>query len=66
MGQRENKLETNLENKLETKLETKLVKVVGDRTAKVLEKVFSYQTIADLIRHYPRRYLVRVELSDIA
>ena len=62
MGQRENKLETNLENKLETKL----VKVVGDRTAKVLEKVFSYQTIADLIRHYPRRYLVRGELSDIA
>ena len=66
MGQRENKLETNLENKLENKLETKLVKVVGDRTAKVLEKVFSYQTIADLIRHYPRRYLVRGELSDIA
>jgi ATP-dependent DNA helicase RecG len=47
-------------------LETKLVNVLGDRTSKVLVKVFGYRTILDLIHHYPRRYLVRGELSDIA
>jgi ATP-dependent DNA helicase RecG len=47
-------------------LESKLVNVVGDRTAKVLDTTFGYKTIADLIHHYPRRYLVRGELSDIA
>jgi ATP-dependent DNA helicase RecG len=47
-------------------LDSKLVNVVGDRTAKVLETTFGYKTIADLIHHYPRRYLVRGELSDIA
>jgi ATP-dependent DNA helicase RecG len=47
-------------------LETKLVNVLGDRTSKVLDKVFGYRTILDLIHHYPRRYLVRGELSDIA
>ena len=48
------------------RLDSKLVNVVGDRTAKVLETTFGYKTIADLIHHYPRRYLVRGELSDIA
>ena len=47
-------------------LESKLVNLVGDRTAKVLDTTFGYKTIADLIHHYPRRYLVRGELSDIA
>ena len=47
-------------------LDTRLVDVVGDRTAKVLEKVFGYRTTSDLLHHYPRRYLVRGELSDIA
>ena len=47
-------------------LDSKLVNVVGDRTAKVLETTFGYKTITDLIHHYPRRYLVRGELSDIA
>jgi len=47
-------------------LDSKLVNVVGDRTANVLETTFGYKTIADLIHHYPRRYLVRGELSDIA
>ena len=51
---------------LDSKLETKLVNVVGDRTAKVLAAVFSFETISDLLHHYPRRYLVRGELSDIA
>ena len=47
-------------------LDTRLVEVVGDRTAKVLDSVFGYKTISDLLHHYPRRYLVRGELSDIA
>ena len=47
-------------------LDTRLVDVVGDRTAKVLDTVFGYRTVSDLLHHYPRRYLVRGELSDIA
>lgn len=47
-------------------LSAKLVDVVGDRTAKVLDTVFGYRTVSDLLHHYPRRYLVRGELSDIA
>jgi len=50
----------------EGRLTTKLVDVVGDRTAKVLDTVFGYRTVSDLLHHYPRRYLVRGELSDIA
>jgi ATP-dependent DNA helicase RecG len=50
----------------EGRLTTKLVDVVGDRTAKVLDAVFGYRTVSDLLHHYPRRYLVRGELSDIA
>jgi ATP-dependent DNA helicase RecG len=47
-------------------LETKLVGVVGDRTAKVLESGLGARTVGDLLRHYPRRYVVRGELSDIS
>ena len=50
----------------EGRLTTKLVDVEGDRTAKVLDTVFGYRTVSDLLHHYPRRYLVRGELSDIA
>ena len=47
-------------------LENKVSAVVGDRTAKVLDTVFSIKTVGDLMRHYPRRYMVRGELSDIS
>ncbi|MFZ4108179.1 MAG: ATP-dependent DNA helicase RecG [Candidatus Planktophila sp.] len=47
-------------------LENKLSNVVGDRTAKVLYDAFAIKTVGDLLRHYPRRYMVRGELSDIA
>lgn len=43
----------------------KLKAVVGDRTAASLEKELNLQTLEDLIRHYPRRYEVRGELTDI-
>ena len=47
-------------------LESKLSDVVGDRTAKVLADAFGIKSVGDLMRHYPRRYMVRGELSDIA
>jgi ATP-dependent DNA helicase RecG len=43
----------------------KLTKVVGDRTAKVLAEELGLETLEDLFRHYPRRYVVRGELTDI-
>jgi len=47
-------------------LDTKLVDVVGDRTAKVLATGIGAKTVGDLLRHYPRRYVVRGELTDIS
>jgi ATP-dependent DNA helicase RecG len=49
-----------------TNLSTRLTKIVGDRTAQVLEKSFGLTTINELLRHYPRRYVVRGELTDIS
>jgi ATP-dependent DNA helicase RecG len=43
-----------------------LTKELGDRTATVLNKTFGMLTVNDLLHHYPRRYVVRGELSDIA
>lgn len=57
-GTRENAHMATLENKVSA--------VVGERTAKVLDTVFGIKTIGDLMRHYPRRYMVRGELSDIS
>ena len=45
--------------------ERPLTKVVGDRTAKVLAAQLDLKTLGDLLRHYPRRYVVRGELTDI-
>ncbi len=47
-------------------LEDKLATVIGDRTSKVLTDVFGIKSVGDLMRHYPRRYMVRGELTDIA
>ena len=47
-------------------LDSKLSSVVGDRTASVLRELFGYVTIGQLLHHYPRRYLVRGELSNIS
>jgi ATP-dependent DNA helicase RecG len=47
-------------------LETRLSDVVGDRTAKALAQSFGMARVEDLLRHYPRRYVVRGELSDIS
>ena len=47
-------------------LETPLKRELGDRTANALAKAFGMETVGDLLRHYPRRYVLRGELSDIA
>ena len=47
-------------------LDFKLSGVIGDRTAKVFTDLYGYRTVGDLLFHFPRRYLVRGELSDIA
>lgn len=57
-GTRENAHMATLDNRVSV--------VVGERTAKVLDTVFGINTIGDLMRHYPRRYMVRGELSDIS
>ena len=54
------------ENALMADLASKLSSVIGDRTAKALTDSFSISTVGDLMRHYPRRYMVRGELSDIS
>jgi ATP-dependent DNA helicase RecG len=48
------------------RVEDRLKGVIGDRTADALLKIFGMVTIEDLLRHYPRRYVVRGELSDIS
>lgn len=47
-------------------LETPLKRELGDRTADALRKAFGIETVGDLLRHYPRRYVARGELSDIS
>ena len=48
------------------KLSDSVAKVVGGKTAVVLEKSFGMRTVEDLLRYYPRRYVVRGELSNIS
>ena len=46
-------------------LDSRLISVLGDKTAKVLAEHFEITTVGDLLRHYPRRYVVRGDLTDI-
>ncbi len=46
-------------------LDSRLVSIVGDKTAKVLAEQLGLHSLGDLLRHYPRRYVVRGELTDI-
>jgi len=47
-------------------LEDPLRLVVGDKAAKPLERALGLRTVGDLLRHYPRRYETRGELTDLA
>ena len=43
-----------------------LAPVIGAKTAKALESGLGLRTVEDLLRHYPRRYAERGQLSDLA
>ncbi len=47
-------------------LDARLTGVLGGRTAGAFEKALSLQTLGDLLRHYPRRYAERGELTDLS
>jgi ATP-dependent DNA helicase RecG len=47
-------------------LEDPLRLVVGDKAAKPLGRALDLHTVGDLLRHYPRRYETRGELTDLA
>ena len=47
-------------------LEDPLAGVVGGKAARVLDSALGLQTVGDLMRHYPRRYESRGELTDLA
>lgn len=47
-------------------LTTPLKEVLGLATAKALDKAFEIRTVEDLLRHFPRRYAQRGELTDMA
>ena len=49
-----------------TTLRDPLRQVLGPRTAKALEGTFGLGTVGELLRHYPRRYYTRGELTDLA
>ena len=44
--------------------DSKLAAVAGPKAGKI-EKAFGYTTVGDLLRHYPRRYVPKGDLSDI-
>ncbi|MEU2349284.1 ATP-dependent DNA helicase RecG [Modestobacter sp. NPDC049651] len=45
--------------------DTDLAKVLGPKTAKVMAEQLSLRTVRDLLRHYPRRYARRGEMSKL-
>jgi len=47
-------------------LQGSLTSVLGGRTAKAMEKALGLETVEDLLRHYPRRYAERGELTELS
>ncbi|PRW62553.1 ATP-dependent DNA helicase RecG [Actinopolyspora mortivallis] len=45
--------------------DSELDRVLGAKTAKALDGAFGISTVGDLLRHYPRRYAERGELTPI-
>jgi len=48
-----------------TRLDDTLARSIGGASATSLAKAFGMKTVEDLLRHYPRRYAQRGELTDI-
>ena len=49
-----------------TTLREPLARALGPKTGKALEAQFGLRTVGDLLRHYPRRYYTRGELTDLS
>jgi len=49
-----------------TTLSEPLTRALGPKTARALEAAFGMRTVGDLVRHYPRRYYTRGELTDLS
>ncbi|WP_300610445.1 ATP-dependent DNA helicase RecG [Trebonia sp.] len=49
-----------------TTLRDPLIRPLGRRTSDVFESVLGLRTVGDLLRHYPRRYYTRGELTGLA
>lgn len=49
----------------EVGLDTKLAYVVGERSARSLERAFGHRSVGDLLSHFPRRHVDRGKLTDI-
>ena len=47
-------------------LETPLSRVLGAKTAKGMAEQLNLHTVRDLLRHYPRRYASRGEMTALA
>jgi ATP-dependent DNA helicase RecG len=47
-------------------LDRKLRSLVGDKTAKSFADLFGVETAGDLLRHYPRRYVEKGELTPLS
>ncbi|MDQ1702281.1 MAG: ATP-dependent helicase RecG, partial [Frankiaceae bacterium] len=46
-------------------ISTPLLAVVGDKTAKLIFAELDIATVGEFVRHYPRRYAERSQLSDV-
>ena len=46
-------------------LDTPLKSIIGGKTAKILAEELDLHTVGDLLRHYPRRWEKRGELTDL-
>ena len=47
-------------------LDVPLDRRIGKKTAAAVEKTLGLRTVGELLRHYPRRYLLRGELTDLS
>jgi len=47
-------------------LDVRLDRRIGKRTAAAVEKTLGLTTVGELLRHYPRRYVHRGELTDLS
>ncbi|MGN6131504.1 MAG: ATP-dependent DNA helicase RecG [Nocardioidaceae bacterium] len=45
--------------------DSRLSAAVGDKTAKALHAAFGFETVGDLLLHYPRAYVARGETSSV-